>query len=246
MKAFREPAGAVQPKRADVRPRAVLFDLDGTLVNTGPDIAAAVNHMLADMARQPFPVERILDWVGEGAARLVQRALVGGRDAQPPENELEHGLALFHEHYAAGVCVHSEPYPHARRVLEILRASDTRLGCVTNKPERLTRSLLEALELASMFDVVVGGDTMEFRKPRPEPVLHACREMNLPPRDAVYVGDSVTDCHAAEAAGIPMIAVTYGYNRGADLTKWSCAAMIDDLDELPEALRITADKPTDR
>lgn len=246
MKASYEPSAAGAPERAGGWPRAVLFDLDGTLVNTGPDIAAAVNRMLGAMSRPAYPVERILDWVGEGAARLVQRALVGGRDEQPPDNELERGLALFYEHYAAGICVRSEPYPHARRLLAALRASAIRVACVTNKPERLTRSLLETLELAPMFDVIVGGDTLEFRKPHPEPILYACRRLDLHPEDAVYVGDSMTDCRAAGAAGITMVAVTYGYNRGADLTKASCAAMIDGLDELPETLRITGIKPTRR
>lgn len=237
MKSSPDLVHAPERGTAHGRPRAVLFDLDGTLVDTGPDIAAAVNLMLADMGHATHPVEEILNWVGEGTPRLVQRALSGGMDGRPPDRDLEHSLALFREHYAAGICVQSEPYPHARTVLERLRASGTRTGCVTNKPAHLTHLLLDALALSAMFDVIVCGDTLAVAKPHPEPIRHACRELGLEPASAVYVGDSMTDCRAAEAAGVPMIVVTYGYNQGADLTKAPCAAIIDDLGALPEALR---------
>lgn len=178
-------------------------------------------------------------WAGSGRAppRLVQRALVGGRDGQPPADELEHGLALFYEHYSARVCVQSKPCPGVRRMLGALRSSGTRIGCVTNKPEHLSRSLLGALALAPLFDVIVGGDTLALKKPQPEPIHHACRVLDLRAEDVVYVGDSMTDCRAAAAAGVPMVAVTYGYNGGADLTQASCAAIIDSLEALPEAFR---------
>lgn len=244
MRASPEPANGAGQVRPRGWPRAVLFDLDGTLVDTGPDIAAAVNGMLADMGRDPYTVERVLDWVGEGAPRLVDRALAGGPGGGSPDGEARRGLALFYQHYSAAVCVHSAPYPHARRVLEALRGRGVLLGCVTNKPEQLSRSLLDALGMAPLFDVLVGGDTLAFRKPRPEPIHHACRSLQLRPEDIVYVGDSVTDCRAANAAGVPMIAVTYGYNRGVDLTQSSCAAMIDSLGELPEALVTTGKQPT--
>lgn len=218
-------------------PRAVLFDLDGTLVDTGPDIAVAVNAMLGDMDRPAHDRKRIMEWVGEGAARLVQRALAGDVDGQPPAAEAEQGLALFYEHYAARVCVDSRPYPHAEAVLEALRRQGTRLACVTNKPEHHTRLLLDALSLAHAFDIVVGGDTLPQRKPDPEPVRFACRALNVGEADAVYVGDSMTDCRAAAAAGVPMVLVSYGYNRGADLTQAASAAIIDSLSDLPEILK---------
>lgn len=246
MKASPDTAGAPDHRHGPDWPQAVLFDLDGTLVNTGPDIAAAINRMLVDMGRTTYATERILDWVGEGAPRLVQRALVGGTAGRPPDYELERGLALFYEHYAAGICVLSEPYPHALPVLQGLHASGIRIGCVTNKPEGLTRSLLEALALAPLFDIIVGGDTLAFRKPHPEPIHYACRQLNLGARDTVYVGDSMTDCRAAEAAGVPMVAVTYGYNRGADLTKTACAAMIDSLEALPDVLGSRETSPSKR
>lgn len=240
------PAGAPERGPAGEWPRAVLFDLDGTLVDTGPDIAAAINRMLVAMGRQTYSVDRVLEWVGEGAPRLVQRALTGGTDDRRPfAEELERGLALFYEHYSARICVHSEPYPYTRRVLDSLRASGIRTGCVTNKPEGLSRQLLDALALTPMFDVIVGGDTLEFKKPRPEPIHHACRVLDLSPDDVAYVGDSMTDCRAAAAANVTMIVVTYGYSRSADLTKAPCAAMIDSLGELAEALTDTRKSLTD-
>ncbi|HSH44016.1 MAG TPA: phosphoglycolate phosphatase [Arenicellales bacterium] len=216
--------------------RAVLFDLDGTLVDTGPDIAAAVNRMLVDLGRAPEPLQRILEWVGDGSPHLVQRALVGGAERQPPAAETEHALALFLDHYRAGICDRSEPYPGARQVLERLRASGVRVGIVTNKPEQLSRRLLDALGLVRIFDVIVGGDTLAMKKPDPEPIRHACRVLGLGPEQVVYVGDSMIDCRAAQAAGVAMVAVSYGYNRGADLTKAPCAAIISGLEELPAIL----------
>lgn len=217
-------------------PQAVLFDLDGTLVDTGPDIAAAVNRMLADVGRPVHDTARILEWVGEGSPRLVQRALTGRMDGEASRQDFERGLALFYRYYAAGICDQSEPYPHVRRVLEDLGDSPVRLGCVTNKPEHMTRLLFDALELAPLFDVIVGGDTLEFRKPHPGPIRYACDRLEVRPADTVYVGDSITDCRAAEAAGVTMVAVSYGYNRGVDLTQGPCAAIIDDLGELPRIL----------
>ena len=218
------------------RPQAVLFDLDGTLVDTAPDIAAAVNRMLADLGRPDYSVERIATWVGEGSERLVQRALAGGRDDEAPAGQLQRGLALFRRHYAAGICNFSQPYPCVPETLAALRESRIRIGCVTNKPEKLARLLFQALDLEALFDVIVGGDTLESKKPSPEPVHYACRRLRVEPAAAVYVGDSMTDCRAADAAGVAMVAVSYGYNRGADLTKGRCEAMIDGLNELPPLL----------
>ncbi|MGA8261048.1 MAG: phosphoglycolate phosphatase [Arenicellales bacterium] len=219
-------------------PRAVLFDLDGTLVDTGPDISAAINRMLADMGRPHHPPARIMQWVGEGGGRLVRRALAGGLEGEDsvPEGDFERGFDLFHRHYAEGICDRSQPYPNARRILGLLRECRVGVGCVTNKPERLARRLFDALRLTDSFEVIVGGDTLETRKPRPEPIHYACRHLRVSPEDAVYIGDSVTDCRAAEAAGMGMVAVSYGYNRGLDLTKEPCMAIIDDLDELPSLL----------
>lgn len=231
-----EPA-AIRNRREGIWPKAVLFDLDGTLVDTAPDIAVAVNRMLVDMGRTGYPLERILQWVGNGAPRLVKRALTGSLEADPPAAEFERGHALFLEHYAAGICEQSTPYPHARRLLADLRACGIRTGCVTNKPERLSRLLFDALSLSSLLDVLVGGDSLGVKKPDPEPLRHACRQLDVEVADTVYVGDSLTDCEATVAAGMTMVAVTYGYHRGADLTQAPNAAIIDSLDALPETLK---------
>jgi len=217
-------------------PRAVLFDLDGTLVDTGPDIAVAINRMLAEMGREVYPEQRILNWVGDGARRLVKRALVGSMEGEPPEDEFQQGYALFYEHYAEAICVYSKPYPHAEDVLNTLAQRGILLACVTNKPVRHTRLLLEALSLERAFQFVVGGDTLQSRKPDPGPLRHACQSLQVAESDTVYVGDSMTDCRAAESADMPMVAVSYGYHGTTDLTQAPCAAIIDSLDELPETL----------
>lgn len=228
-------AGRVLPGE---RPRAVLFDLDGTLVDSGPDIAAAINAMLADLGRAPYPVERILEWVGDGAPQLVARTLTDSLAATPSAAQTAHGFARFQAHYAAAVCVHSRPYPLVRELLEALQSAGIARACVTNKPEHLSHALLAALDLAPLFDVVVGGDTLARRKPHPEPIEHACRSLHVAVTEAVYVGDSLTDCRAAAAAGVPMIAVSYGYHQGADLTAASAAVIIDSFAALPALLGI--------
>lgn len=233
---MKSPAESASPGVRHRWPGAVLFDLDGTLVDSAPDIAAAINKMLSDMGRSRYPVTQVLQWVGDGAPRLVKRALTGSLDGEPPARDFERGKALFLEHYAASVCERSTPYPHARRLLENLKAEGVRIGCVTNKPEQLSRLLLEALDLWPLIDVLIGGDTLDVKKPDPEPLYHACRELGVAVADTVYVGDSMTDCDAAAAAGVPMVAVTYGYHRGADLTRAPNAAIIDSLAALPEAL----------
>lgn len=235
-------AAPLETHRAEP-PGAVLFDLDGTLVDTIPDIARAVNGMLEDMGRPTHPPQRIRQWVGEGAARLVQRALAGTTEGRPPATQSERGLALFYERYAARIHDQSRPYPGAKPLLAALRRQGIQTGCVTNKPERHTRLLLDALSLTRDFDVIVGGDTLERRKPDPAPIRFACRTLNVGEADSVYVGDSLTDCRAAAAAGVAMVLVSYGYHHGADLTRAPCESIIDSLDELPEILAMTPIQP---
>ena len=216
--------------------RAVIIDLDGTLIDTAPDLARAVNYMLVELGMTPYPEPRISSWIGNGAARLVQRALTGSRDGSPDAALYERGHQLFHDHYLAGVCEHSQPYPDVVEALKELRRRGFGLACVTNKPERFTRPLLEELELLEYFDHVVAGDTLAAKKPNPLPLEHVCRQYLIEPRQAVVVGDSVVDIEAAQAAGMPVICVSYGYNQGADLTKYQPDAIIDSFRELSSLL----------
>ncbi|MDH3637322.1 MAG: phosphoglycolate phosphatase [Gammaproteobacteria bacterium] len=216
---------------------AVLFDLDGTLIHTAPDLVTAVNNMLTALGDQPYPAERITGWVGNGAARLVKRALTGEFDGEPEPIRFEQGMALFKEHYAKVLCVDSKPYPGVVAALTDLSERGFRLACVTNKPKDFTEPLLDALDLSRFFEIVLSGDSLNEQKPHPLPLQHACRKLGVPPIRTVLVGDSLNDVQAAKSAGMPVVCVRFGYADPAALTKAAPDAMIDAFQELPGLIK---------
>jgi phosphoglycolate phosphatase len=186
--------------------RAVLVDLDGTLLDTAPDLAAAANHMLARLGRPPQATHAIASYIGKGVPVLVRRALA---EDQGP---YEQALALFERYYAEFSGRESVAYPGAREGIERMRSLGLRLACVTNKPERFTRDLLERTGFA--FDTFVCGDHVARKKPAPDAVLLACERLGVQPREALFIGDSQNDVDAARAAGCAVWCVPYGYNEG--------------------------------
>ncbi len=215
------------------RPRAILFDLDGTLVDSVPDLAACIDRMLQELGMPPAGEEKVRPWVGDGAEKLVRRALTGELDGEPEPELFRRGFELFSEYYLQQTS-RSRLYPGAREALERLGRAGVRLGCVTNKRSRFTRPLLEALEVEHLFDVVVCGDTLEQKKPHPAPLLHAVRSIDAHPGESLMVGDSANDIAAARAAGMPVAAVTYGYYRGDDIGQERPDLLLQDLTELCE------------
>ncbi len=220
--------------------KAVVFDLDGTLIHTAPDLVQAVNKMRRDMHMPELSDDLVMTWIGNGAVRLVKRALTESWDAEPDAELFARGHALFHDHYLRGVCEHSAPYPDVREALEDLQARGFRLACVTNKPMAFTEPLLEELELDRFFDTVLSGDSLTEKKPHPMPLLHVCDLFHIQVQEAVVVGDSANDIQAAKAAGLPVICVNYGYSQGMDLTKLDPDAMIDSFRDLAAVLRLAA------
>lgn len=213
--------------------RAVVFDLDGTLVHSGPDLAVATNRMLESLDLETHAEELIFRWLGNGAARLVQRALAGDMDGVPDEALFERGFERFMEFYREGLCVRSATYPHVEDVLEEFGAAGFRLACLTNKPERFTKPILEALHLDRYFEMVVAGDSLPVKKPDPLPLRHIFSSLGVPLSSGIMVGDSISDIRASQAAGLPVICVSFGYNQGLDLTKANPDAIIDSFAELP-------------
>jgi phosphoglycolate phosphatase len=190
--------------------RSATIDLDGTLADTVLDLHAACNAMLADLGRPARSVESVRSFVGQGMRVLVERCLDGeGRTAA---GLLECGIASFRRHYAQSNGRSARLFPGARAGLDALRAAGLPLACVTNKPAEFTLPLLERLEVAGYFVAVVAGDTLPYKKPRPEPLLHACAQMGSRGADNVHIGDSLHDCEAAHAAGCRYFHVPYGYN----------------------------------
>lgn len=201
---------------------AVLFDLDGTLVDSLPDIALSANRMLAELGRSQRDIAEIRRFVGKGIPNLVTRCMTEG--AQADKAEIEAAIAVFRRHYAGINGQHAEVYPTVHDTLAQLRAMGLKLACVTNKAEAFTLPLLDKLDLARHFDAVVSGDTLPVKKPDPAVLNHAC--MLLGTRRALMIGDSANDALAARAAGLPVLLVTYGYSEGVPVDTIECDGLL--------------------
>ena len=213
------------------RARAVLLDLDGTLLDTVADLAAAVDAMLVELGRAPIGEETVRTYVGKGARVLVRRALAGSLDAPCDDDAVDAAMPVFERHYARRNGTSARLYPNVVEGLDALRAKGLALACVTNKPQGFTDALLARTGLASYFAVVVGADARLARKPDPEPLLHACGRLGVLPAQAVAVGDSMNDVQAARAAGMRVIVVPYGYNEGRPSSALDADAHVDDLQQ---------------
>jgi len=215
--------------------KAVLLDLDGTLLDTAPDLAAAANAMLADQGLAPLPADTIRGFIGQGIPRLVERCLQASGFPLACER-LQPALRSFATHYARLNGAASRPFPGVPDALERMRAASLRLACVTNKARAFTLPLLEKAGLAPFFDAVVTSDDVGRRKPDPAPFLHACRTLGVAPGEAAVVGDSANDAEAARAAGCRVLLVTYGYSEGRDVRTLDSDGLIDTLGEAADRL----------
>lgn len=204
--------------------RAALIDLDGTLLDTAPDLAAAANAMLAELGLPALEQAAVSAFIGKGVQHLVGRCLeAAGRAADGTE------LEIFSRHYERGSGRLAAAYPGVREGLAAMQAAGLALACVTNKSARFTAPLLEATGLAPWFQAVVTGDAVGRRKPHPEPFLHACRLLGVAPREAVVVGDSANDAQAARAAGCRFLLVPYGYREGRAVEEIPNDGIVDSL-----------------
>ncbi|MBG0846276.1 phosphoglycolate phosphatase [Pseudomonas chengduensis] len=213
-------------------PRLVMFDLDGTLIDSVPDLAAAVDRMLVELGRAPAGVEKVHDWVGNGARVLVRRALAGGLDhAAVGEAETEEALARFLDIYAD--CHNlTALYPGVHELLEALSTAAVELAVVTNKPERFVAPLLEQVGLGGYFRWIIGGDTLPQQKPDPAALLQVMRLAGVEAAQSLFIGDSRNDVLAARAAAVPCIAVSYGYNHGRPIAEERPSLVVGSLAEL--------------
>ena len=218
--------------------KMVLIDLDGTLIDTAPDLAAAVNRMLAELGLPARDPGTVAGWIGDGVPRFVKRALTGELEAEPDPALFARALALFRKHYGAGVAERSRPFPGAVAGIERLSALGFALACITNKAEAFTLPLLKSLDLYKYFGLVLSGDSLPRQKPDPLPLRHTCRHFGITPDRGVLVGDSSNDVQAARAAGMPVICVTYGYNYGHDIRESGPDAVVDSLTEVPQYLKL--------
>lgn len=216
-------------------PAAVLFDLDGTLVDSVPDLADAIDRMLRRMGQEPVGETAVRQWVGNGAQVLVKRALARHLDISGLKINnavFEHAYELFLSYYAERTVERSELYPGVKTLLDALKADGVPMAVVTNKPLRFTEPMLVKLGLNAYFDCVLGGDSLEEKKPAPLPLQHAMQQLGTTPETTLMVGDSVNDLEAARAAGCPVVCVPYGYNHGQNIADSKPDLMVEQLDKL--------------
>jgi phosphoglycolate phosphatase len=236
---------------------AVAFDLDGTLVDTLPDLHASANRMLADLGLTPVDAETVRAYIGMGIDRVVRRLLAdvpethpdgqsgGNRRADPGGNSsgepdpvlLAQAGAIFRGHYRELLTNESRLFPETEDTLHRLRALGLKLACVTNKTDAFTRPLLDGLGVLSLFDEVISGDTLERKKPDPLPLTWCAQRFGVAPGRLLMVGDSQTDTLCARAAGCPVICVPFGYRSGMELHELDCDAIVQSVSELFELIR---------
>ena len=209
--------------------QAIFFDLDGTLVDSAADILRAVNFALYDIGVDPVSNSQVRLWVGRGGGRLIQCVREYRGIAPERHDEL---LASFLKHYQADVCVDSTVYAGGREFLIWCKQHKIHVACITNKPYQPALKLLKALNLLEYFSLVLGGDSLEHRKPHPAPLLHALSHYGLKPEHALMIGDSSNDVESARAASVRSIAVSYGYNHGEPIAASEPDLLLDSLAEL--------------
>jgi phosphoglycolate phosphatase len=213
-------------------PRMILIDVDGTLVDSVPDLAYCVDELMKALGRPVHGEAKVRNWVGNGVERLVRRALIGQLDGEPPDADYARAYPIFLELYAENTSKRSRLYPGIREGIDWLKSQGYLLGCVTNKAAQFTLPLLEDLGVRDDFGVVVSGDTLPVKKPDPAPLLHAAQHFGVTPAESLMVGDSVSDVKAARAAGFQIVCMSYGYNHGVDIRTAHPDAVIDSLVEL--------------
>ena len=230
----RKPKLRAMPKFSFPIPlKAVLLDLDGTLLDTVGDIATAANMMRASLGFAPLDPAVIKSFVGKGIANLVARTLKDTVGEVGP-TALKVAVANFERQYDKCFGDTSIAFPGVVDGLNALREKGFRLGCVTNKAEKFTLPLLEKSGLGSYFEITLSGDSLPEKKPHPLPLQHAAMFFECNPAELLMIGDSVNDAQAARAAGCPVFIVPYGYNEGMELRGLDCDAFIDDI---PSALK---------
>lgn len=219
--------------------KVVMFDLDGTLLDTAPQIAEAANRMLVALGKPMLPQAQISTYIGEGVQNLIKRSLTGNMHTEPDAGLFEQAQPLYHGFYAVNA-TDSQPFSGVVVALQQLKAQGYRLACVTNKPERFTLPLLQKTGLADFFEIVVSGDTLPKKKPDPLQLLHICQKLGVLPAESVLVGDSETDIQAAHAAGCFVVTVPYGYNQGRNIDVATVDATVQQLTELVKLFELPA------
>ena len=214
--------------------QAAAFDLDGTLCDSIPDLAAAANAMRQTLGMAALPDAAVQSYVGDGIGVLVHRALTDNPQGTAPEAQWQQGYTAFVRHYADHIADHTRPYPETEAGLALLQSLRIPLAVITNKNEILAVKLLKALKLDGYFSIVIGGDTLPEKKPSPEPLRHVAQVLGVKVENIVMVGDSKNDIISAKAAGSIAVGVTFGYGDMAQLAQDPATAPDWTINALPD------------
>ncbi len=226
-------------------PEMVLLDLDGTLVDTVPDLTYCLDNMLRELSLPEAGETKVREWVGNGIEQLVKRGLSNNLvtndfDKEPKASLFNKALPMFIDCYRENACKHSQLYAGVREGLEYLTSNNFKLGCVTNKLSQFTNTILETLKIQDVFGIIISGDTLAKKKPDPLPLLHAAEYFNVSPTQSLMVGDSINDVSAARAAGFQVLCVSYGYNLGQDIRLAKPDYVVDSLADLVNIFQVAA------
>jgi len=216
------------------KPEMILIDVDGTLVDSVPDLAYCVDEMMKAMDLPERGEAAVRHWVGNGVERLVKRALLNALDGEPDQPLYEKALPIFRALYAENTSKRSHLYEGVQEGLDYMRNSGYRLGCVTNKAGEFTLPILRDLGVENYFEVIICGDDTPRKKPDPLPLLTAAERMSVKPEKSMMLGDSQSDVKAARAAGFQIVCMSYGYNHGEDIRSFDPDAVIDSFTELQD------------
>ena len=218
----------------------VMIDLDGTLVDSVPDLAYCVDEMMKAIGREPWGEDKVRTWVGNGVERLIRRALTDTLWDDPAEDDFDQAHPIFMELYRMNTSARSKLYDGVIEGIDYLKAAGYSVGCVTNKAEAFTVPLLKDMGIFDRFDVIVSGDTTPKKKPDPLPLLYGAEQLGVNPADGLMIGDSMHDVEAARNAGFQVVCVPYGYNHGHDIRDAKPDAVIQSLAELKGLLEQAA------
>ena len=218
------------------KPKLIIIDVDGTLVDSVPDLAYCIDEMMQQLGLQKWGEAKVRHWVGNGVPKLVERALTGELEGQPIQEVFDIAYPIFLDLYEDNNAQRSYLYDGVREGLDYLISQGYQLGCVTNKSEQFTHPLLKALGIFNDFKIIISGDTLAKRKPDPMPLLYCAEHFNLKPKECLMLGDSVSDVKAARAAGFDIICMSYGYNHGNDIADENPDLVIDSMNQLSDHL----------
>jgi phosphoglycolate phosphatase len=214
----------------------VLFDLDGTLIDSVPDLLVAVNQMQDEIGLPHRAEADVRNWVGNGIERLVERALTDDLNGTPDAALFDKAMPIFKRLYAETNGKYSCVFPGVKEGIAYVQSLGLSVGCVTNKAAAFTLPLLKDMGLLDSFETVIAGDTLPLKKPDPAPLIYAAGWFKVHPRDALMIGDSISDVKAARAAGFSIICMSYGYNHGEDIRNYHPDAVIDSMTDFPKLI----------